>query len=75
MVLYKNTFPEYLQAICIGPNPKFLETNNPLASWTEFMVLVLVDTVPVPSTTRPALTTKSLLNNVAILYSGFRRPR
>ena len=25
---YKNTFPEFLEAICIGPNPNFLEKNT-----------------------------------------------
>ena len=27
-MLYRNTFPEFLEAISIGPNPKFLETNT-----------------------------------------------
>ena len=27
-MLYRNTFPEFLEAICIGPNPEFLEKNT-----------------------------------------------
>jgi hypothetical protein len=28
MLFYRNTFPEFLEAICIGPNPSFLEKNT-----------------------------------------------
>lgn len=28
MLFYRNTFPEFLEAICIGPNPEFLEKNT-----------------------------------------------
>ena len=28
MLFYRNTFPEFLEAICIGPDPSFLEKNT-----------------------------------------------
>lgn len=33
MLFYRNTFPEFLQAICIGPNPSFLEKNTDMCEF------------------------------------------